>query len=391
MHPRLMLTGESIVDLGAMEDLYAEWDALAVACALPQMSPAWVLAWWRALAPHGAAPRVVAVRDAGRLVGLAPFFVEPGRGGRVDYRLPGIELAVRLAPLALPGREWHVAETFAHVLARADPRPDAIALEGTPLASHWPAALCARWPGPVRAIAWQYALYGCPTVSLRAPSYEAWLEGKSASFRRETRRHRRAFLAEGGSVRMSTRATLSDDIAAFVRLHTARWQSLGASNLVARGERMPAMLEDVGESLVDQGRFRLMMLEIDGEPVSAHLALAAGGEVLFVNTGWDERFARLSPSSVNMLYALEHAFACGDRRVDLGLGEQAYKQRVADGDDPVAWVLIATPGRRLALTLLRSAPLLARYAVRDAATRALSAEQAQRLRAARRRLSGGAG
>ena len=177
-----MLDGEPIVDLGAMTDIYAEWDSLAIACALPQMSPAWLMAWWRHLAPESAVPRVIAVRDAGRLVGLAPFFVEPGKGGRVDYRLPGIELAVRLAPLAIPGREWEVAESFAHVLAETAPTPDVIALEGGPLASHWPTALRERWQGPVRPIVSRYAIYGCPTVTLSEPSYEEWLSGKSAHF-----------------------------------------------------------------------------------------------------------------------------------------------------------------------------------------------------------------
>jgi CelD/BcsL family acetyltransferase involved in cellulose biosynthesis len=384
-----MLDGESIVDLGGLHDISAEWDVLAVACGLPQMSPAWLLAWWRHLAPVGAEPRAVAVREAGALVGLAPFFVEPRKPGRIDYRLPGIELAVRLAPLALPGREWHVAEAIARQLVEADPRPDAIALEGAPLASHWQTALCERWPGPVRPISRRYATYGCPTVSLGEGDYETWLARKSAHFRERMRKLRRKFEAAGGSMRLSTRARLGADVATLLRLHTTRWESLGASNLVARGERMGAMLEDVGERLIDEGRFRLMMLEVEGEPVSAHLALAAGGEVLGVNGGWSERWARLSPTVVHCLYLIEDAIARGERRIDLGLGEQSYKRRLADGDDPVAWALIVTPGRRMPLTLLRTAPLLARYAARDAAKRLLTDEQADGLRAARSRLLGG--
>jgi CelD/BcsL family acetyltransferase involved in cellulose biosynthesis len=372
---------ELIVDANALGALYAEWDALAVANKLPQMSPAWQLAWWRHLAPDGAQPRVVAVREKDKLVGIAPFFVQPStHRKRVDYRLPGVELAVRLAPLALPGSEWRVAQAICLALDEAEPRPDAIALEGSPLASHWPVALRESWPGPIRPPMRRYSIYGSPTVSLRAPSYEAWLKTKSAHFREHMRKQRRKFEAAGGSARLSTAETLDRDIGSLMRLHTERWESLGASNLVARGERMPAMLSEVGKQLLAEDRFRLMILEIDGEPISAHLVIAAGAEILAVNGGWDERWARLSPTVVHCLYLIENAIEHGDQRIDLGLGEQAYKRRLADGNDPVAWVLLLVPGRRLALTATRTAPLLARYAARDTAKRALSKEQVESLR-----------
>jgi CelD/BcsL family acetyltransferase involved in cellulose biosynthesis len=378
---------ELITDIGALEALYAEWDTLAVVCKLPQMSPAWQLAWWRHLAPDGAQPGVVVVRDKGELVGIAPFFVQPSRrGGRVDYRLPGIELAVRLAPLARPGSEWRVASEICRVLDRADPRPDAIALEGSPLASHWPVALRETWPGPIRPLMRRYSIYGAPTVSLCEPSYEAWLATKSAHFREHMRKQRRKFEAAGGSARISTTETLDADIDTLMRLHATRWESLGASNLVARGERMPAMLRDVGRQLIGEDRFRLMVLEIDGEPISAHLVLAAGGEILAVNGGWDERWARLSPTVVHCLYLIENAIEHGDRRIDLGLGEQAYKRRIADGNDPVAWVLLMVPGKRLALTTLRTTPLLVRYGARDAVKRALTQAQIDSVRSLPRRL-----
>ena len=123
-----MLISELITSLPALAAVEAEWDGLAIVCALPLMAPALILAWWRHLAPPGAQPRAVVVRDGDQLVGLAPFFVEPdARRGRVDYRLPGIE--VRLAPLAVPGREWEVAAAIGRELASARPLPDVIALD----------------------------------------------------------------------------------------------------------------------------------------------------------------------------------------------------------------------------------------------------------------------
>jgi CelD/BcsL family acetyltransferase involved in cellulose biosynthesis len=129
------------------------------------------------------------------------------------------------------------------------------------------------------------------------------------------------------------------------------------------------------------------MLELDGEPISAQLFLAAGRTVLYVNGGWDERHAALKPSMLGLLYTVEATFATGERRIDLGVGEQSYKQRFANDDDPVGWSILMPPGRRRLLTRAGTAPMLARYALRDVAKRVLTDAQAKRVRAVRARLS----
>lgn len=363
-----------------------EWERLAIANARPMSHPAWMLGWLRHAAPAGTQARVVAVRERGRLIGIGPFFVRASGRGRRDYRLLGASLP-RVCPLAVPGREWEVARSIGEQLAQASPRPDALALECGPLASQWPAALREEWPGRLRPLLRTYNVQNSPTVSLRAGSYEAWLAGKSASFRREMNRHRRRFEAAGGTARITTMETLAQDAAAFVRLHSMRWKGSERSSIVALGQRMPALLEEVGREALASGAFRLHLLELEGEPIAAQLCAAAGGEVLFMNSGWDERHARLSPAILCMLAALQDAFARGDRRVDLASGTQPFKLRMADGDDPVTWTLLLAPGRRLALSYARTVPMLAAVRARRQAKRALSPQQLDRLRGLRERVA----
>lgn len=377
---------ELITGMDAVEPLAAEWDKLAIACGEPQMSPAWVNSWWRHLAPAQAEPRTVAVRDEGRLIGLAPFFVNRREGGRIDYRLPDIRIFGRLTPLASPGRELEVAGAVGRAFSETGPQPDLLALEALPLDSLWPMALKDRWPSPVRPILSQYLVCGCPTVSLSAPSFEDWLAAKSSNFRGQMRRLSRRLQADGGTTRTSTATTLNADVDAFVALHGARWEGRGDSNLVAFGDRLAPMLREVGERLIESGRFRMRMIDIDGEPISAQLFLAAGRRVLYVNGGWDERFARFKPPMLGLLGAVEDAFQQGERTLDLGLGEQQYKLRFADGNEPVAWSVLMAPSRRLPLTWARTAPMLARSAAIDAVKRGLSPEQADRVRRLRARI-----
>jgi CelD/BcsL family acetyltransferase involved in cellulose biosynthesis len=381
----MVLSAELIVDPTELQKLSPEWEQLVEVGGPPMAHPAWMLSWLHHLAPAGTMVRVVAVRERSRLVALAPFFVDHSHRGRVDYRLFGSS-GTRVAPLSLPDREWDSAAAIMQVLAQVDPRPDVIALEGAALASHWPVALRNGWPGRAQPIMHQYFVQNSPTVSLGSGSLEAWLAGKSASFRQEMRLHRRQLQAAGGSWRMSTQQTLSQDIATFMRLHTARWEGRGQSSLVAYGERMTAMLKAVGQAQKETNPIRIIIVEIDGQPIAAQLCAAAGGEVLFINNGWDERFAKLSPAMLAKLAALEDAFSRGERRVDLGPGVQIAKLRLADGDDPLAWTVLMLPGRRLPLAYARSAPMLVSQRTRGAAKRILSDEQAKRLRELRERL-----
>ncbi|HVY95403.1 MAG TPA: GNAT family N-acetyltransferase [Solirubrobacterales bacterium] len=381
-----MLVGEVITDVGDLGgDVVAAWDRLAGAAGRPQMAPAWTFGWLRHLAPAGTEPRIVVARDGGEVVGVAPFYVAPESGGSVDYRLANIETSAGLSPLAEPGRERDVAEPVAAALAGATPRPDLVAFEGLPLDSPWPRALRDAWPGRPRPLR-RYTVHPSPSIAMAEDDFEAWLAAKSSNFRQQMRRARRKFEKEGGTSRRSEPADLAADAETFVRLHAGRWEGKEkSSNLVAFGERLAPMLTEVGEALGPE-RFRLRMLELGGEPVAALIFLVAGGHALYLNCGWDERFARHKPAMLALLDAVEESFARGDAHVDLGLGREPYKLRFADGDDPVAWTVLLAPGPRLPLTAARMGPTLARAALRDAARNHLSPEQIERLRSARGRL-----
>ncbi len=365
-----------------------EWDRLAVKNGLPLMSPACVMAWWRHLAPSTAQPRTVVVRDDSRLIGIAPFYTDRERGaGRRDFRMPGIELAGRLAPLALPGRMEDVAGAIGELLSVCQPHPDVVSLKGVPLEPDWAASLRDHWPGP--AIAWRYQMLASPIVTLNEESFDAWLKSKSSNFRSQMRRMRRQFTAAGGTVRASVPDTLRADVEVFMRLHAERWRGRGQSDFLALGDGLPETIYDIGRQLLGQpDRFRLQLLEITGEPVSAQMFLAAGGHVLYVNGGWDERFARLRPAMLSILLTIEEAFANGDHVVDLGMVDQSYKLRFSDNSEPLAWTMLMPRARRLPRTLLSVAPKAGRLAARTAVKERMSSEQANRYRRIRGRLSG---
>jgi CelD/BcsL family acetyltransferase involved in cellulose biosynthesis len=297
---------------------------------------------------------VVAVRDADELVGLAPFYASR-RFGVTVLRLISADLASRVDVLAIPDREDDVATALAVALA-AEVRPSLLRWEGVDASTDWAQRLSQSWPdGRVHRLSQELARPG-PVLELGAhASYEAWLAAKSRHFRRRLGQNRRAIERRGASFRLADPASLERDLAAFQHLHTVRWQPRGGSTAV-RAATM-AMLREVGEALIESGRFRLWILDgPDGEPVSAELLVAAGGEVASWNGGFDGDWGRQSPGMVTLAVAIEDAYRRADRRFDLGGGAAAYKDRLADEDMPVVWQTSFPHGARYPLARLWRLP-----------------------------------
>jgi CelD/BcsL family acetyltransferase involved in cellulose biosynthesis len=352
------MEAELLDDPAALAELAGAWDALAVANRLPLMAPAVVEAWWRHLAPAGAELRLAVVRDGDELAGVAPLWAD----GR-ELRLAGAGVFNRLAPLAAPGREAEVATALGQGLAATG--ADVLLLEGVPTDSPWPALLRDGLPG---SRTFERALFPAPVAHLR-PTFDDWMASRSKNFRGQMRRARRDLEQAGGETRAATPETLRADLEALWRLHDARWEGQDEdTNLAEYGPKIVDALEAAGRAL-PAGRFRLWMVEVGGEPAAAHLFVAAGGLVTYWNGGWDERHAKFKPALLSILAAVEEACDAGDDLFDLGAGEQAYKQRFADGDEPLAWSGLILPGPRAWLARARVGARQAGAAAKRALTR----------------------
>jgi CelD/BcsL family acetyltransferase involved in cellulose biosynthesis len=289
-----------------------------------------------------------------------------------------------LEPLALPGREWDVAGELAKVLASCEPRPDIVAFGPMSLASRWTTALSASWPGRIPCLVRHYDVQGAPVILLRDTSFDDWFASLSTKMRSNLRRSERRFEQAGGTLRWSTAETLRADAEAFARLHMARWEGRSWSRLADLGSHLADWLEAVGRDLIDEGRFRMCVLEIDGSPICVDFHLLAGEELSAVNVGWDERYAKLGPPRLAALRLVEAACSWGCRRLKLGRGEHANKLCLANGNDPVACTMVMPPSARLPSAYARALPVLVREHVREIAERAVPVEWLEATRSTRR-------
>jgi CelD/BcsL family acetyltransferase involved in cellulose biosynthesis len=344
------MDAEIVREASVLEDIHDEWDRLAVAAARPYCAPAWMLAWWRHVAPPDAELCTVVVRAAGELVGIAPFFADRRRG-LSRWRLLGSGTSSRRELLSRPGLAQEAASAIARAIAETESAPDLLVFEDIPSDSPWPSLLAAAWPGQP---AWSRVNWAtpAPTLDLRGQTYDAWFASKSSSFRKQMRRVRRQLEERGGSWRLSAAGDVPVDLRSFTALHHTRWQSRGGS--LALDPRVEAMLADVASSL-PPSRFRLWSTEVAGETISSHLFLAAGGEVSYWLGGFDEAWAAQQPAMQTVLAAITDALERGDARLDLGPGRAAYKARFADGEDVLQTVTLVPRGagyRRVRATLV---------------------------------------
>lgn len=349
-----------------------QWDQLALQRRRPFAAPAWSLAWWEALRPPGAEMRVVLLADGEELAGVLPLFCVGRRYAPLGGGMAPVE------PLAAPGREGEVAEAAVRALEPASPRPARLELEARADSPDWAALLGGAWGGGRGPWRWRSSSAPVPCIDL-GDGFDAWMAAKSSSFRREAKRKRRRLDDAGASLRFASEDSLERDVVAFMRLHRLRLAGQGGSSLKDR--RVERMLTAVGRELLPAGRFRLLCIDIDGEPIAAQLLLAAGRELSAWNSGFDEAHARLSPSMQCILEALRDGSERGERTMSLGPGAQDYKYRLADREESLNTDVLVPHGRGYPLARARLAPRQARAAL---AAR-LSPEAKRRLRGLVRR------
>jgi len=359
----------------ALEPYLGTWDALAIACERPFCAPAWLLAWWREDRSGDARLRVAVALEGDLVVGVAPFFAQVAYG-LTELRLLAAGFSHRIGLLAEPGREQSVAGALAPALAAMEPRPASVVFEGIDARDPWPELLAAAWPGRPPRLRTD-ATMEAPTVDL-GDSYETWMEGRPRKFRKEARRNARRLAEAGVKSRIGADRKAVD---ALLRLHEARWEDRGGSDVGARAERVVAAAAD---ELGGNGRLKVVLLEGEEGPVSAELVLRAGRVAAFWAGGFDPAWARHAPGTQTMLVALRSAAESGVQVADLGGGDHPYKRRMADSSSPIAWRTLFPRGRRYPLIRLRLAPKHAKQALRRAAQRLPEPAQERLARVLRR-------
>jgi hypothetical protein len=166
--------------------------------------------------------------------------------------------------------------------------------------------------------------------------WDAYLRSRTAKVRHEIRRqrkrltrgrqiefvrHRPEALRHGGG---DPRWDLYRDS---VVIAEQSWQAVSRTgNTLCHGAVAEQFL-DAHEQAARLGMVDMSLLYIDGRPAAYYYGYCCKGEVLGLRSGYDPKVAT-GAGAVLLGLVIEDSLARGDRRLDLGVGPEAYKARL---------------------------------------------------------------
>ena len=343
---RIELHVELIDAAAGLEAIRTEWAKLNQVARAGSLflGPEWLIPWWKHFG-GGRELQVIAVREAGALVGLLPLFTERVRlGGVAARRLAllgdGATGCDYLDALALPRREAAVLEA---ALQAAFALPwDLCELDGMLRESPTTLLLADRHPpgsrsaapdsagaassGPRRddAVRREAQLrFVCPYIPLRG-TYEEYLAGLG---RRENLKRREKWLLRQPGFEVAVASTPAGAPAAletFFELHRARWAAEGGSDGLADA-RFEAFHRDAVANLAAAGMLRLYTLSCARRAVASVYGVVFQGRFLYYQSGADPLWARSSAGLVLLARTVKDAFAAGLSEFDFLRGDESYK------------------------------------------------------------------
>lgn len=339
--------------------LCAEWTDLEDRAAEDNIFLTWVWqhTWWSELG--GDRPlRILAFRQEGRLVGIAPTYLEQEEGRTcvrfggglevTDYLgfivEAGLEQAVGCAFLAY-WREWPGLTLDFHFL-----RPDSATLRTLKTAAE---TMNLEYVEEEEEVSPRILLPG---------DWDAYLASLDKDRRHELRRKRRR-LQEAGA--WTVRETGADDLdrhlSLFFDLH--RKSSRAKDDFLVG--RVESFFRHIARHLHERGWLALRLMEFaprepgfpppgpgasgapeaeiqpEGRPVAAVLGFVYRGRLLLYNSGYDPAFNRLSAGFVLMSEQVRLSIEQGLQEVDFLRGNERYKYDLGARDVPLHHLRVA--------------------------------------------------
>jgi CelD/BcsL family acetyltransferase involved in cellulose biosynthesis len=331
-----------------LDRLAPEWNELIADSESdnPFLQWEWCSTWWRHYGA-GHEPAIILVRDSGRLVGLAPLYVERG----VQARHPGLmqfigtgEVCSEYLGFVLRrGQELDAGRDLIHFLLR-DCRIHwrQLRLTHVPTNSPTAALLQAGLHDQQRlfridraATSWNIEL---------APTWDEFLEfvgskrrGRFRRALRELEKHQFEFHE------VTSESELDSAWEDLKRLHQARWRRQGMPGCFA-SSRFAGFHRELLRPLWRRGGLLLSLLRRSGQAVAASYCLRHRGRVYFYQGGIDPEAIQFRPGHCLRVCELRRAIERGDRVFDFLSGDEDYKAQWATDQIEMIQCTVAGPG-----------------------------------------------
>ena len=314
--------------MDSLDSLRKDWTRLAVASGNVFSTWEWNELWWRRYGRRRKLHVVASRRDGVEIDAIVPLFVWSVRPLRI-LRLIGHGHGDRLGPICRSG-DTETAERALRLALGAEPY-DIFIGDWVAGDRDWAGVLGGR---VVRRTG--YPILRCPDGS-----WDELLAAQSQRFRKTFRQSRnRLERGRDVSYRYADSATLERDLDAAFRLHRARFRE-HPCNFCGEHE---AFQREFAALALERGWLRLLLLEVDGEPVGCKYGFLFQNAYFAYQSGRDPAWGRESIGFLLEVESIRRTLEEGAEYRFLG-GEEDHKYRYPTEDPRLETIAAPASGR----------------------------------------------
>ena len=321
------LVVSEIETLDELEALRPQWLELwrRSSDSTPFQSPAWIIPWWK----HFGSLRLcaLAVHDARRLVGLAPFFVVTTEGRR-DLLLIGTGNTDYLDVLFDDEARQDAAALLSGYLCENRGSWDVCDFQNLRQES---VLLNLRMCATAVDVVQQQDV--CPRLPLT--SVEAFVNGLPPRLQKNIEHYQRR-LRDFGTVtfEQADRDNFDELFAAFVELHELRWRMNQMSGVLC-DQNVQSFNHEAAREFLSIGALRLYALRVGDRIIASLYAFHQAARTYYYLSGFDPAFRQYSPGTLLLSQAIKDAIIEGAKEFDFLRGREDYKYRWGATDEIV--------------------------------------------------------
>lgn len=315
---------ECLIDAAAFASMRDEWTELLQASASngPFVTWEWLHAWWTHL--RGAnALRLIAIRDEGRLIAIAPLLAHGSIGwfSRLEFLGTGDAGSDYLDLIARRGRE---ADAIAAIARYLETKKLTLRLRNLR-----PGALAAQLPAHLAPPRWRCTETPsgeCPVIPLTGQSWDSYLATLGSAHRANFRRRLRALNSQFQLhfARVTSEEERDECLRALFAFHDQRWGARGGSSAFAT-PALRAFHHDVTRRAMASGWLRMFALRLNGTLVASMYGFLYDHRFYFYQHGFDDQWRPFSVGLVQMGLTIQAAIDEGAREFDMLWGTEGYK------------------------------------------------------------------
>lgn len=327
-------------DESGFDELKEEWNDLLARSRFNTifLTWEWQTTWWQHLGRERGPLTILAMREGGRLIAIAPLYLSED-GGQVLQVVGCIEVSDYLDLIIEAGREEAVYAEFLAWLAGPDaPQWDSVDLCNQPDASLSHTVL----PQMAEAAGYAVEVFQedvCPVIALpdgsQPGAWDAYLDTLDKKERHEIRRKLRRVERDAPDATIRF-VDGGEDLPAAVDTFIALHRNSRADKHSFMTEQMQAYFRAIASALAAKGWLQLSFLEVDGAAVATYFCFDYENAILVYNSGYDPAgVPQLSPGWVLLARVIQRAIELGRCRFDFLQGDEDYKHRFGGVDEPV--------------------------------------------------------